>query len=183
MKNLILFLFSVVSFALVIGGCESETNSDNPVSMQNNTKEISGNSITSAAKLNHETLVELARVRAATAKYHSLDKAIEDGYADINVFEEHMGWHYLKADFLDGEFDMIHPELLVYAPWSNGELKLVAVEYAVPHDLSADPPEGFTGTQDAWNLEPPPFDLWTLHAWVWYNNPDGMFEPFNPRVD
>lgn len=184
MKNLTFLLFTLIALGLVITGCEQGNNLDNPVSFQKQGTDLSGTyDNLSLSKLSKETLVELARVRAATAKYHNFNKAIEDGYADIDVFEEHMGWHYLKADYLDGEFDMVHPELLVYAPWPNGELKLVAVEYAVPHDLSTDPPEGFTGSQDVWNLEPPPFDLWTLHAWVWYNNPDGIFEPFNPRVD
>ncbi len=184
MKNLTLFLSALIVSALVVSGCEQDNSINDPVSVQKPADGLSAiYSSSSLSKLSNETLVELSRVRAVTAKYHNMDKAIEDGYADINVYEEHMGWHYMKADFLDAEFDMLKPELLVYAPWPNGELNLVAVEYAVPHALSADPPEGFTGSQDIWHLEPPPFDLWTLHAWVWYNNPDGIFEPFNPRVD
>jgi hypothetical protein len=184
MKNLILFLFTVVCAALLSAGCEQSSTSDNPVSVQNQVKDLSsGNDNFTLGKLGRDTQVELARVRAATAKYQDIDRAIADGYADADLFIPHMGWHYLNEGLVDGEFDMEKPELLVYAPWPNGELKLVAAEYAVPHALSADPPEGFTGTQDVWNLEPPPFDLWTLHAWVWYNNPDGMFEPFNPRID
>lgn len=183
MKNLYFFLSALILSALVISGCEQDDTADNPVSFN---KTANGLSVFSdnfgLGKLGNETRVELSRVRAATAKYQRLDKAIEDGYADINVYEPHMGWHYLKEGFLDADFDMEKPELLVYAPWPNGELKLVAVEYAVPHALSADPPEGFTGDDDVWDLEPT-FDLWTLHAWVWYNNPDGIFAPFNPRVD
>jgi len=185
MKILNFFLYTLVVMALVITGCDQESTVDNPVSIQKQTdhSNISVlNNNTGLSKLSNETLVELSRVRSATAKYHNLDVAIGDGYADANVYEPHMGWHYLKADILDADFEIEKPELLVYAPWQNGELQLVAVEYAVPHALSADPPEGFTGDDDVWDLEPT-FDLWTLHAWVWYNNPDGIFTPFNPRVD
>ena len=122
MKNLNFILLALIASVLAIGGCKQNDSIDNPVSVQ---KQEGGLSAIydnySLSKLSRETLVELSRVRAATAKYHSLDKAIEDGYADIDVYEPHMGWHYLKADFLDADFDMEKPELLVYAPWPNGE--------------------------------------------------------------
>jgi hypothetical protein len=184
MKNLILYLFTVAFAALLTAGCEQNSMPDNPISIQNQGKGNSSDSNNfSLYKLSNETRVELARVRSATVKYHNINVALQDGYVDANLFISHMGWHYLNAGLLDGDFDMEKPELLVYAPWPDGELNLVAVEYGVPHSLSPDPPEGFTDDNDVWNLEPPPFDLWTLHAWVWYNNPDGMFEPFNPRID
>jgi hypothetical protein len=183
MKDLILFLISGFLSLLILAGCEQKGSIGNPVSSLDQSKSnTSLDNMTSAAKLRQETLVELARVRAATAKYHDLNTAINDGYVDINVFISHMGWHYMKMDIVDGNFEVEKPELLVYAPWPNGELKLVAVEYGVPHSLSPDPPEGFTGDDDVWDLNTGA-DLWTLHAWVWYNNPDGIFTPYNPRVD
>jgi len=42
-------------------------------------------------------------------------------------------------------------------------------------------PEGFTGDDDHWQRNDT-FGLWTLHAWIWYRNPDGVFADFNPRV-
>ena len=76
---------------------------------------------------------------------------------------------------------MEKPELLVYANSPSGGLQLVAVEYAVPLSLSTDPPEGFSGDQDVWDVNTE-FQLWTLHCWVWYNNPDGIFAEYNSRV-
>jgi hypothetical protein len=71
---------------------------------------------------------------------------------------------------------------------------LRAVEYTAPCGgpgpsagcgLAA--PEGFDGDYDQWTIFGSPMDesggLWTLHAWVWRNNPDGIFAPLNPRVD
>jgi hypothetical protein len=28
----------------------------------------------------------------------------------------------------------------------------------------------------------PAATVWTLHAWVWKGNPDGVLEPWNPTV-
>ena len=125
---------------------------------------------------------ELAQARAATAKYHNINKALEDGYVDIDVFIPNMGFHYLRPALLDATFEADKPELLVYAIHpENNHLRLVAVEYAVPLALSAAPPEGFTGDEDHWHMNEE-FGLWTLHAWVWMHNPNGLFAEFNPRV-
>lgn len=138
-----------------------------------------------AMSANHEfswiTFWELLQARAATAKYLNFNKAIEDGYTDINVVIPHMGYHYLKSKFLDDKFEITKPEILVYKKNENGKMQLEALEYAVPFDLSADAPEGFAGDHDVWNYDTA-FQLWTLHAWVWYFNPDGVFNSTNPLV-
>lgn len=128
------------------------------------------------------TARELQAARRASARYQRLEDAIADGYADIDVFLPGMGYHYLRADRLDADFEPSRPELLVYWPDRHGRLRLVAVEYAVPLALLPDhPPEGFTGSADVWDRNET-FQLWTLHAWVWLDNPDGVFAPFNPRL-
>jgi hypothetical protein len=124
---------------------------------------------------------ELARVKRATERYRNLDRAVADSYADINVVLPNMGSHFLKATFLDGKFDAERPELLVYSPDKHGKLQLVAVEYAIPLDSSATAPEGFPGSADVW-FPNQTFRLWTLHAWIWKENPDGVFNATNKRV-
>lgn len=123
---------------------------------------------------------QLARVRRATTRYKDFRNAMADGYEDINVVIPNMGRHLLNDSLLDGHFDADHPELLVYAPM-QGRLTLVAVEYAVPLDSSATAPDGFPGNADEWFADQT-FQLWTLHAWVYKHNPEGMFNPTNPRV-
>lgn len=135
----------------------------------------------SESSLSPQTKRELAIARQATARYHNINHAIADGYININVCFPNMGCHYLKPDILDAEFDPAKPELLVYNDFGNGHPRLVGVEYAVPTSLSVNPPEGFTGDNDDWH-ENENFGLWTLHAWIWYPNPDGMFADFNSRV-
>ncbi len=169
MKKALLIFVSFIAAVFFAAGCSQDKMTDNPV--------------TPSGSLNkdNQLQVELARVRAATARYHNINTAIADGYADINLPVPHMGWHYLNGSLVNSTFDMEHPELLVYMEKPDGGYQLVAVEYAVPLSLSADAPEGFTGDQDVWDVNTQ-FQLWTLHAWVWYNNPDGVFAPFNPRV-
>ena len=132
--------------------------------------------------LSPETRRELGQVRRATAKYLDIFEAIADGYVDINVFVPGQGFHYLKPAFLDETFIAEKPEILVYAidPAKN-RLRLVAVEYAIPTNLAPTPPEAFTGTSDVWDLNEE-FALWTLHCWLWLENPNGMFAEFSPRV-
>ena len=94
---------------------------------------------------------------------------------------ENMGYHYQKVSLVDSVFDVKHPELLVYNKNLDGTFRLVAVEYAVPLDKSANAPTGFIGNKDVWDHNDG-FGLWLLHAWVWDFNPDGVFNPTNPRV-
>jgi hypothetical protein len=132
--------------------------------------------------LSPATWRELARARMATARYHNISRAIADGYVDIDVVIPNMGFHYLRPAILDETFDIEKPELLVYAFINNDNRpKLVAVEYAVPTSLSETAPEGFTGDSDHWHRQDQ-FGLWTLHAWLWYPNPDGVFAELNFRV-
>lgn len=124
---------------------------------------------------------QLARVKRATARYRDVNKALADGYTDINVVLPNMGRHFLKTPILDAAFDVEQPELLVYSPDKKGRLQLVAVEYAVPLNLATEAPAGFRGAADSWFANQQ-FQLWTLHAWVWKENPQGVFHPTNRRV-
>lgn len=136
-----------------------------------------------APRLAPETLVQLEDARRATAKFRDVDVAVAKGYVDIGLFVPNMGWHYLKESLLDGRFDPEQPELLVYADDPcGGKRRLVAVEYAVPFADSHRAPRGFVGRADAWDANAA-FQLWTLHAWVWEYNTDGVFAAFNPVVD
>jgi hypothetical protein len=127
-------------------------------------------------------VLQLDQARTAAAKYFHVADAEAAGYTDIGVFVPHMGWHYLNNKLLDDKFDWTRPELLVYADDPcGGPRKLVAVEYAVPLNLSRKAPAGFIGRADEWDANQT-FQIWTLHGWVYEFNPDGVFAPFNPRV-
>src|SRR4030095_2016550 len=106
---------------------------------------------------------ELASARNATAKYHDVDQAEAEGYVSIDFCEEHEGCHWLNPSLVDGNFDVEHPEILIYAPGEDGVLHLVAVEYIVPLAASPGaPPEGFTGDADAWREDTERAGLWEV---------------------
>lgn len=132
--------------------------------------------------LSAQAIAQLKAAKAATEKYRSLDKALADGYTDINVVRQNMGFHVLQAALLDTLFTPEKPEILVYNKQHDGSTQLVAVEYAVPIPLMpAKAPQGFDGASDNWTYSTE-FNLWLLHAWVWEFNPQGIFNPTNPLV-
>src|SRR5215470_11970786 len=165
MKRMTGFLTLFAMAGLIITGCL--------MSSADGVHRVMANAAHDDDDLPRETRRELTRARKATARYRDLSQAIADGYVDINVFVPNMGFHYLKSSLLDSKFDPERPELLVYAATNcnSNKLRLVAVEYAVPIAESPTPPEGFTGDHDEWDRNEQ-FGLWTLHAWIWHENPD-----------
>ncbi|MEP7055327.1 MAG: hypothetical protein ABI912_08780 [Actinomycetota bacterium] len=142
----------------------------------------------------------LDRARAGTARYRNFEAAGREGYglltdaAGIACIDNPgvggMGIHYAKGALVaDPALNAAKPEVLVYAPESNGRLRLVALEYVVLQSAweqagHAAPPTLF---DQQFELVPagnryglPPF--YELHAWIWKENPRGMFDDWNPRV-
>ena len=185
MKKLSVLFSCIISlmFLLMIG-CQ-DPSSEGPTAVETNSAGITSGTPQVLSKsysgINAPQLQkELALARSATARYHTLDSAIADGYIDIDVVVQNMGYHYMNKNLVKDTFNPGEPAILVYSKNPvNGKMRLVAVEYAIPN---TDPrPEGFTGNADVWENNPD-FGLWLCHAWVWYNNPNGIFNEFNPRV-
>jgi hypothetical protein len=139
------------------------------------------------------------KAREATAGYHNVAAAQDDGYglftdaAGIACIDKPgeggMGIHYVRGALVgDGAVDQLTPEALVYEPQENGRLRLVAVEYVVfqaDWDAHHDSPPSLFGQEfelvEAGNRYGlPPF--YELHAWLWKHNPRDMFDDWNPRV-
>jgi hypothetical protein len=131
---------------------------------------------------------DLATLRRVTAPFHQFANATVAGWSaqitpcmtDPNGAGG-MGFHYGNGGLIDGSVQVDQPELLLYEPEQNGRLRLVAVEYIIPytfHARSAAAPRLFG--QDFKQNDT--FQLWGLHAWVWKENPSGMFANWNPTV-
>jgi hypothetical protein len=119
-----------------------------------------------------------------------------------------MGVHYFKPDVLgitgppnpkvNGtgiHTDFMSPSILIYEPQADGSLQLVAVEnlafaaawkaagntkpptfHGVSYNYMADDPA--TLADDAHQFEP----HYDRHVWIYRENPNGVFAPFNPKV-
>lgn len=132
---------------------------------------------------------QLKAARRATARFHSETQALQAGY----VPDDHcvavpglggMGFHWVNPDLIDPVFDPSRPEVVLYAPGENGQTRLVAVEYVVidigqarptmaghAFDIGGVPPLAAAGVPH-----------WSLHVWLYEDNPNGIFTPFNPNV-
>jgi len=119
-----------------------------------------------------------------------------------------MGIHYFRPDLVgvtappnprvDGvgiHTDFHKPSILIYEPQADGSLELVAVEnlvfqaawhatgakdrptfHGVPWDAMADDPK--TAIDEAHMFQP----HYDRHVWIYRENPNGVFAPFNPAV-
>ena len=181
---ILLVLCITLLFVLLTTGCQKESLNTKEEELQSKNSQSAQNESNGSGNytgLASETVWELQQAKIATARYNHFENAIADEYVDINVIVPEMGYHYLKLANLDATFDYAKPEILVYNKEENGRMKLVALEYAVPISLSPNaPPSGFTGTDDNWGIYQG--TLWTLHAWIWEFNPEGVFHSTNPLV-
>jgi len=82
---------------------------------------------------------ELARARAATAKYHDIFTALEDGFTQVPLSTCHgdangaVGISYVNIPrFVNQAVNSEEPEFLNYIPTSDGNVRLVSVAYGSP---------------------------------------------------
>ena len=150
---------------------------------------------------------QLATARLATARYAtSLRAAKADGYQIITRMIPDMGWHFLNPT-IQG-FDVTKPHILVYErrgdAWQLGALEWVFTQQPeVPLLPGAtygsfgaachykDGTFVFARVQELCAKRSPetgaPFNFWhpdlvTLHVWLWYPNPDGLYSGTNPYI-
>ena len=150
---------------------------------------------------------KLALARLATAKYvTNLNRAKEDGYGIITQMIPNMGWHYLNPNVKG--FDVRKPPILVYerhgSTWQLGAIEWVftskpakpplpGATYGafgagchykdgtfVPADSQSACPTTNPQSGAAFNFWHP--NLVTLHVWLWYPNPSGLYASTNPLV-
>jgi len=178
-----LMLTSVFFFTACKKYADGDSNNNQPLS--NKQANVDQELLTFYKGLNPQTLFELQQARAATARYRHIKNAFADNYVDIGLKLPNMGYHILKSELVTPVFDITKPPILVYNKNEDGSFELLAVEYAVPIDPQNQntPPAGFTGDDDEWDFNTLNTGWWTLHAWVWKNNPDGAFKPMNPTVE
>lgn len=128
----------------------------------------------------------IATLQRVTARYHRLSTAVADGFVLLHPCESRgdegpVGTVYVHPGrLMDGVADPESPDALIYEPASDGTFTLVGVEFAIPKTLwTAPQPPSFLGATFQSEDE---FGVFALHAWVWRNNPKGLFAETNPRV-
>jgi hypothetical protein len=137
-----------------------------------------------------QVVTAFERVRAATARFVSLDSAVAAGYprevTQCIAHESHgtmgaMGFHHVKRAIVDTALELERPEILLYEKRPDGTYRLNGVEFIIPYRLwprDSTPPRlmGLDLKRED-NLR-----LWYLHMWTWTENPAGLFADYNPAV-
>jgi hypothetical protein len=149
---------------------------------------------------------DVMAARSATAKYATnLNRAKADGYGILTKMIPTMGYHFINPTVK--KFDVRKPPILVYEhhgkTWQLGALEWVFTS------MPAKPPlpgarygvfgaachylDGTVVFADAQSMCAPKsktgagFNFWhprliTLHMWIWYPNPSGLYSGTNPMV-
>ena len=140
-----------------------------------------------------------ARVRASTARYQDQREALKDGYRKIGPDFPSMGEHWLnRALVMQGEIDLLRPPILEYISVNHRPV-LAGVAYA--RLAYGDPPvTAIPAPSSAWHYHSGSVDeesfiashaaggaadstpgprIAVLHAWLWLENPDGLFATDN----
>ena len=100
-----------------------------------------------------------------------------------------MGMHFVNGKLVgDGELDPTKPEIVIYEPQPNGQLKLIGADFLVLADAwnakHAGPPE-MMGQLFHLFEAPNRFGLpafYTLHVWAWKESPTGSFVNWHQNV-
>ena len=126
---------------------------------------------------------QIDRLEQKMRRFHNHQVAVAQGWGnDASGYVPRMGHHFVNFDLVDGTFELLKPEALLYLPTDDGGWEFVAVEYLLSEPGPEGPaPEGFIGDADVWFYNPS-VGAWTLHAWIVKENPAGVFAAFNADV-
>ncbi|HEY1333215.1 MAG TPA: hypothetical protein VGF31_03090 [Myxococcaceae bacterium] len=199
-RTLVLVVLVIAGAVLVAMGASSRGSTATPMVMPNGAM-LSGAATARLAPM-------LAKARVATAKYAtSLARAKKDGYT-VTVTQQipNMGWHFMNPAYT--KFDVSKPPILVYVKrgtqWQLGAFEWVFTQKPAKAPLPGatygtfgaachykDGTFVFAAAQADCAQQSPQsgaaFAFWhpdfvTLHLWVWYPNPDGVYSGMNPLV-
>ena len=185
--NSLIGTFLLPSLLLLATSCKKDISTPNAEdSISSKTASMGSEEASSAFGVTARAQSELLKsVRQATARFHSTMQAIKSGYEP----DEHcvsvpglggMGYHWANPALVDPVHDPLKPEVVLYATGPDGELRLVALEYVVinigqPRPMFGDQLFDIGGT-------PIPVPHWSLHVWLYENNPSGIHASFNPNI-
>ncbi|MEU8778029.1 hypothetical protein [Streptomyces sp. NPDC048606] len=138
---------------------------------------------------------QLALTYRATAKFHRHDAAVRAGYVPDKYCVVNpsggagaLGYPHFNHAY-DGSVDPQKPTALLYEGDGKGRWRLAGLEWMVVdrdgrEDTDDDRPslfgQPFRGPLPARYAGQKVH--YSLHLWLWKDNPSGRFEPFNPAV-
>jgi hypothetical protein len=137
----------------------------------------------------------VARARKATQRFADLSVAVTEGYVKVGPEFPAMGEHWVNGELvMRGELDAARPPILTYATIQDTRV-LTGVVYTVQLKPGEAAPAAFPGAH--WHDHVGSIDeesllfghegmaatdglrLVVMHAWIWTENPSGMFTTDN----
>lgn len=142
-----------------------------------------------------EVVQFLDEIRKITAKYHDIEAAKRDGYVQFGPDMPNMGKHFVyPGKAVSRDFRLNRPPVLTYLP-VDGEYLFTGVAYTYPVGPNDQPPE-LPFEEVTWHFHSGEMEkeaygihlkeemfaenskimrLGMIHAWIWSDNPDGLF--------
>lgn len=125
---------------------------------------------------------------ALTPYYGNATKARKAGYTNTEkcIATSDGGYGVPVVDTSNAGTDLSEPPVLLYRLSSNWSYRLLGAEWYVPADSTDSPPSlfgrQFGGPMDGHSPKSDQPEHYGLHAWLFYPNPRGTFERYNPLV-
>jgi len=133
-------------------------------------------------------------VRESTERFKDVAVAVAEGYGSqfgcvTGDYGGAMGMHFVNFPLVfDNELDPTKPEIVIYEPMPNGQLRLIGADYLVLADAwnakKVGPPQIMGQLMHLFE-SPNRFGLpafYTLHVWAWKKNPTGSFVNWHSNV-
>jgi len=171
------------AFALALGGLPIEAQHANPQAHHQ-----------AALKGKAPSSDFVRTVRAATERFKDVAVAENEGYSLMfgcvsGPDSGAMGLHYVNLALVgDGQLDPSRPEIVIYEPLPNGQVRLVGADFLVFaadwHATHAETPK-VMGQLMHLIASPNRYGLpafYTLHVWAWKESPAGPFVNWHPTV-
>jgi hypothetical protein len=188
MRSALLRVVALATVAMLAAGCDSSGSREQVAIPADAMLAHDHDGGTPTTSFSPDVNRELAALRRLVAPYHNFDRATAAGWTVpatpcLESPAGGMGFHFGNPAYINdgGEVAVLEPELLLFEPQANGNLRFVGVEYIVlfsDHGPDLPPPTLFGMPFHAVTGA----GLWGLHAWVGRHNPDGMFADWNPLV-
>ena len=155
---------------------------------------------------------ELDRAREVALAHPTPKDAVEAGYTRVTGYVPGIAAHYMNFSYVDDEFDLEKPEMLLY-DGTDDDSSILGLSYYITMGAEVEPTQGFTGDQDAYHVhaglcigadgvigdsttteedcaarggtKPLGSGNWMSHAWVvpGCESPWGVFSSANPLLD
>src|SRR5580704_3077598 len=211
-KTILITALSLSAAALAAFAYQEHASPDgmSPHSMQHQMHAMHAVASTLSFSELQQTASDLERAKQATAKFQDVHAAEAAGYKKLGGDFPGMGTHFVLT-MEAGKFDVEKPPILLYVKNSDGGYTLGGVGYffdapAGPDGQPVNPP--FPKSLAFWHqhgsvcmlagLENPhglseadcnakgghffAKTPWLVHAWIWKDNPQGVFSPENPAA-